>query len=122
MRTGQIMNNRSKLNQTALFGMKIPPGIKHDMKIGRWKVFQVESNVMDNTDKLVIAYQIQSNTERERILLRIILNNDFEIEASSSMFIRKNVDEELGYYVIMSLLMRLSKTYPFSTDHKLTEN
>jgi hypothetical protein len=112
------------LTRTLLKGLRINPFTDPPiLTIGRWKVYDAGDvpELDPESRKLNLNFQIEGCRElfKEKILVRIFLNQNKTIIKTKYVFIAFETDEELAYLVTMALLNQLSCKYPIHANHKI---
>ena len=105
---------RTAHKKSFLLGIRITPfETKPVFIIDKWKVYNAGALPIENPHRN-LNLQIERD-DNEKIVLRIFLNDKVEISHAKYYFI-KGVDEELSFYLCMSVIHRLSNKYSLSTD------
>jgi hypothetical protein len=112
------------LTRTLLKGLRINPFTDPPiLSIGRWKVYDAGDvpELPPETRKLNLNFQVEGCDAlyKDKILVRVFLNQNKLIIKTKYVFIATETDEELAYLITMALLYRLSKKYPFHENHKI---
>jgi hypothetical protein len=112
------------LMRKVLLGVKTTHHKKPDLIIGRWKIFDVGNifNEVKGVPGKSLNYQIQGDIEEERMLVRIFLDHEFNINETKYYFLNK-FDQEIALYLTHSLLIRISNTkkYSINQNHLVKE-
>ena len=108
------------IKSKSVLGIQLSPfPEKPIFKIHRFLVFEVAvPGLPPEYKRRNLNYQIESKKMNERIVLRIYFNKAAQI-MRSRYYYSEEVDDELAYYLAMSVLTRLSKEYSFHEIHKL---
>ncbi len=85
------------------------------MTIDRWKVYEAGRVPNVTYEYHTINFQINGGPT-EKITVRFFITPEQSILKVKYYYLR-NTDEELAYYIVMELILRLSRKYPLDENY-----
>lgn len=87
------------------------------MTIDRWKVYNAGKVPNITYENHTINFQINGGPT-EKITVRFFITPEQSIIKVKYYYLR-NTDEELAYYVVMELILRVSRKYPLDKNYTI---
>lgn len=87
------------------------------MAIDRWKVYNAGKVPHVSYENQTLNFQV-NGSKNEKITVRFFISPDQKIVRIKYYYL-KTTDEELAYYVVMELILRVSRKYPLDKNYSI---